>query len=84
MQEVKMTIHTNSASNPTVLANDVFCPDGHHRTNQQWTASELRHLLDMHEPLFHCDDHAYRWNPDPADAQQFLRLANEMGSDRVN
>jgi len=80
-----MTIRTESAAaNPRVLACDVYCPDGHHGTNQEWTASELRRLLDSQEPLFHCDAHSYRWNPDAREVATLRHVANELGEARVN
>jgi hypothetical protein len=60
----------------SVIARDVFCPDGHHMMNQEWTISELRELMDTHAPVFHCEKHAYRWNPDVVELENLRKLVN--------
>jgi hypothetical protein len=59
-----------------VFARDVFCPDGHHRIDQEWDVAELRRLLDTNAPLFHCEQHAYRWNPDVQEVEILRRFTN--------
>ena len=62
---------------PKVVARDVFCPDGHHLMTQEWSLTELRQLLDTNSPVFFCEKHAYRWNPDVLELEALRRLTNE-------
>jgi hypothetical protein len=59
-----------------LIARDVMCPDGHHLLSQQWKVAELRHLLDTGSPVFHCDAHAYKWNPDAQELEVLRALVN--------
>jgi hypothetical protein len=59
-----------------VLARDVVCPDGRHVTSQHWSVEELRRLLDTGSPVFHCETHAYKWNPDPRELESLRELVN--------
>jgi hypothetical protein len=60
----------------SLIARDVVCPDGRHLTGQQWSVDELRHLLDTGAPVFHCETHAYKWNPDPRELESLRELVN--------
>jgi hypothetical protein len=59
-----------------VIARDVVCPDGHHVAAQRWSVAELRRLLDTGAPVFHCETHAYKWNPDAQELEKLRELAN--------
>ncbi len=59
-----------------LIVRDVVCPDGRHLLGQQWTVAELRELLDTRSPVFHCETHAYRWNPDERELQSLRELCN--------
>ena len=61
-----------------LIVRDVICPDGRHLMTQQWKTGELRHLLDTGMPVFHCDKHAYKWNPGLDELAVLRELANSF------